>query len=162
IDHVVADPPEHVVLEATEQAREWGAEIVVGLGGGCSMEVAQLLAVLLGGDQPLTDMYGIGHVRGARLPLVQVPTTAGAGAPVSAMGAAHVARSSTFPPPPAQALTLSESPSSRRAKPRSPVSFLLRCTPTWRSWMHGSRSACRPRPRPPRASTPWSTPLRPT
>ena len=83
IDHVVADPPEHVVLEATEQAREWGAEIVVGLGGGSSMDVAKLLAVLLGGDQPLTDMYGIGNVRGARLPLVQIPTTAGTGSEVT-------------------------------------------------------------------------------
>lgn len=83
IDHVVADPPEHVVLEATEQAREWGAEIVVGLGGGSSMDVAKLLAVLLGGDQPLTDMYGIGNVRCARLPLVQIPTTAGTGSEVT-------------------------------------------------------------------------------
>src|SRR5690554_215064 len=83
IDDVVADPPEHVVLEAARQARAVGAEIVVGLGGGSSMDVAKMLAVLLGGDQPLTDMYGIGNVRGARLPLVQIPTTAGTGSEVT-------------------------------------------------------------------------------
>ena len=33
IDDVIADPPEHIVLEATAQAREVGAEIVLGLGG---------------------------------------------------------------------------------------------------------------------------------
>src|SRR3546814_5119104 len=48
IDHVVADPPEHVVLAAVELARQSGAEISVGLGGGSSMAVAKLLAILLG------------------------------------------------------------------------------------------------------------------
>ncbi|MBF6617215.1 MAG: iron-containing alcohol dehydrogenase [Candidimonas sp.] len=83
IDDVVADPPEHVVLEAARQARAVGADLVVGLGGGSSMDVAKLLAVLLGSDQPLTDMYGIGKVTGGRLPLVQIPTTAGTGSEVT-------------------------------------------------------------------------------
>lgn len=83
IDHVVADPPEHVVLEAAAQAREFGAEIIVGLGGGSSMDVAKLLAVLAGGTQPLSEMYGIGNVRAQRLPLVQIPTTAGTGSEVT-------------------------------------------------------------------------------
>jgi alcohol dehydrogenase len=83
IDDVIADPPEHVVLEAAQLARKSGAEIIVGLGGGSSMDVAKLLSVLLGGDQPLTEMYGIGNVRGRRLPLVQIPTTAGTGSEVT-------------------------------------------------------------------------------
>lgn len=83
IDHVVADPPEDVVLEAASQAREFGAEIVVGLGGGSSMDVAKLLAVLVGSSQPLAEMYGIGNVSGGRLPLVQIPTTAGTGSEVT-------------------------------------------------------------------------------
>lgn len=83
IDNVVADPPEHVVLEAAEQARAAGTELIVGLGGGSSMDVAKLLAVLLGSDQPLTEMYGIGNVHGNRLPLVQIPTTAGTGSEVT-------------------------------------------------------------------------------
>jgi alcohol dehydrogenase len=83
IDDVIADPPEHVVLEAAQLARKSGAEIIVGLGGGSSMDVAKLLSVLLGADQPLTEMYGIGNVRGRRLPLVQIPTTAGTGSEVT-------------------------------------------------------------------------------
>ena len=43
------------------------------------MDVAKLLAVLLAGQQPLADMYGVGKVSGQRLPLVQMPTTAGTG-----------------------------------------------------------------------------------
>ena len=83
IDDVVADPPDHVVLAAVEKARQHGAELIVGLGGGSSMDVAKLIAVLLGSDQPLADMYGIGNVKGPRLPLVQLPTTAGTGSEVT-------------------------------------------------------------------------------
>ena len=40
IDDVVADPPESVVLDAAERARQADAEVVLGLGGGSSMDVA--------------------------------------------------------------------------------------------------------------------------
>ncbi|GAA5232790.1 iron-containing alcohol dehydrogenase [Verticiella sediminum] len=83
IDDVVADPPEHVVLAAAERARAHRAQVVVGLGGGSSMDVAKLLAVLAAGEQPLAEMYGVGKVTSKRLPLVQVPTTAGTGSEVT-------------------------------------------------------------------------------
>ena len=45
-DQVMADPPEAVVLAAVAQARELQAELVVGFGGGSSMDVAKLVALL--------------------------------------------------------------------------------------------------------------------
>jgi alcohol dehydrogenase len=80
---VVADPPEAVVLKAVEDARQAEVDLVIGLGGGSSMDVAKLIAVLAGSDQELKTMYGIGNVKGSRLPLVQVPTTAGTGSEVT-------------------------------------------------------------------------------
>jgi alcohol dehydrogenase class IV len=80
---VVADPPEAVVLDAIEQARKHGADLIIGLGGGSSMDVAKLVAVLAYSAQALPDIYGIGKVDGSRLPLVQVPTTAGTGSEVT-------------------------------------------------------------------------------
>ena len=80
---VVADPPEAVVLGAVDFARNQGADMVIGIGGGSSMDVAKLIAVLAHGDQPLSQIYGIGNVKGERLPLVQVPTTAGTGSEVT-------------------------------------------------------------------------------
>lgn len=80
---VLADPPESVVLAALEQARLHGTEIVIGMGGGSSMDVAKLIAVLAASEQPLSAIYGIGNVKGSRLPLVQIPTTAGTGSEVT-------------------------------------------------------------------------------
>jgi alcohol dehydrogenase len=81
--NVVADPPEQIVLEAVAAARQHRSDIVVGLGGGSSMDVAKLIAVLAGGDQEIGAIYGIGNVKGSRLPLVQIPTTAGTGSEVT-------------------------------------------------------------------------------
>lgn len=80
---VIADPPEDVVLAAVDIARGHATDIVIGLGGGSSMDVAKLIAVLAGSGQPLAEAYGIGNVQGERLPLVQVPTTAGTGSEVT-------------------------------------------------------------------------------
>jgi alcohol dehydrogenase class IV len=80
---VLADPPEHIVLQAADYARSHQTDIVIGFGGGSSMDVAKLISILAGGDQLLSGMYGIGNVKGDRLPLVQVPTTAGTGSEVT-------------------------------------------------------------------------------
>ncbi|MGX0879768.1 alcohol dehydrogenase class IV [Roseovarius sp. MBR-154] len=78
-DQVVADPPEAVLMACVKQGKTAGADLVMGLGGGSSMDIAKLAAVLLVTAQELSDLYGIGNIRGARTPLVQVPTTAGTG-----------------------------------------------------------------------------------
>ncbi|WP_429259505.1 iron-containing alcohol dehydrogenase [Paraburkholderia sp. GAS334] len=85
IDDVIADPPEHVVLEATSRARAADAQVVLGLGGGSSMDVAKLIAILVPGSQSLAGIYGVRKVTGTRLPLVQMPTTAGTGSEVTAV-----------------------------------------------------------------------------
>ena len=76
---VQADPPEALVEEAVKAARSAGADAVIGLGGGSSLDTAKLVALLCGTDQHLPDIYGIGFATGPRLPLVQIPTTAGTG-----------------------------------------------------------------------------------
>ena len=76
---VVADPPESVVLDAVGAAQEFGCDGVIGFGGGSSMDVAKLLAVLIKGEQQLAEIYGVDQITGGRLPLIQVPTTAGTG-----------------------------------------------------------------------------------
>lgn len=80
---VQADPPEDVVMQAVESAREAGAEAIVGFGGGSSLDVAKLVALLAPGKQSLKDAYGVGNAKGPRLPLILIPTTAGTGSEVT-------------------------------------------------------------------------------
>lgn len=82
---VLADPAEELVLAATAQAREMAADLIVGFGGGSSMDTAKLVAYLAHPTQrqSLSDIYGVNQANGVRLPLIQVPTTAGTGSEVT-------------------------------------------------------------------------------
>lgn len=80
---VLADPPELSVQAAVDAARAAGADGVLGFGGGSSLDSAKLVALLVRTPQPLPQIYGIGLARGPRLPLIQVPTTAGTGSEVT-------------------------------------------------------------------------------
>lgn len=86
-DQVLADPPDHVILAAVEQATSKHIDGVIGYGGGSSMDVAKLIAILANPQQTqaLSDMYGVGNIQGQRLPLIQVPTTAGTGSEVTSV-----------------------------------------------------------------------------
>jgi len=83
IDEVVADPPEEMILKAVDEAKAEGVDGVVSVGGGSSMDTAKLIAVLIGSDQPIEEMYGVGLVKGGRVPMVLSPTTAGTGSEVT-------------------------------------------------------------------------------
>ncbi len=80
---VQADPPETIVLQATQAAINSEVQGIVGLGGGSSLDVAKLAALLALGREELKDAYGIGNAIGPRLPLILVPTTAGTGSEVT-------------------------------------------------------------------------------
>jgi len=82
-DEVVADPPEAVVLEAAGKAREFGAEAIIAFGGGSPMDTAKVVSLLAGGDQALSEMYGVEQVRVSGLPSIMIPTTAGTGSEVT-------------------------------------------------------------------------------
>jgi alcohol dehydrogenase class IV len=82
-DGVVADPSVAVVEAALAEARAAKIDGVIGFGGGSSMDVAKLIALLIGGGEKLEDVYGVGQAKGQRLPLIQIPTTAGTGSEVT-------------------------------------------------------------------------------
>ncbi|WP_341911927.1 iron-containing alcohol dehydrogenase [Ferrovibrio terrae] len=82
-DRTEADPPEKLVHEAVQVAKDFRADGVVGFGGGSSMDIAKLVAFLPVATQPLSEIYGVGNAKGKRLPLIQVPTTAGTGSEVT-------------------------------------------------------------------------------
>ena len=55
---------------------------VIGFGGGSSMDLAKLVAVLTGSGQSFSEVVGAEKVAGKKLSIVQVPTTAGTGSEV--------------------------------------------------------------------------------
>jgi alcohol dehydrogenase class IV len=82
-DQVREDPPESVILAALELALDSDIDGVIAVGGGSSMDVAKVIAVLMKSEQSLADIYGVDQVTGTRLPLILVPTTAGTGSEVT-------------------------------------------------------------------------------
>lgn len=84
-DQVKEDPPESVVLAATELGKAEKVDGVIAVGGGSSMDVAKVVAVLMSENQSLAEIYGVDQIRGARLPMILVPTTAGTGSEVTSV-----------------------------------------------------------------------------
>jgi alcohol dehydrogenase class IV len=82
-DKVEADPPEAIVREAASLAQSAAVTAIIGFGGGSSLDVAKLVALLAYGKERLEDIYGVNNVRHKRLPLALVPTTAGTGSEVT-------------------------------------------------------------------------------
>lgn len=80
-DGVEPDPSLATLNAAVAAGR--GVTGVLGLGGGSSMDVAKLAALLLGSGGAIDDAWGVNAARGPRLPLVLVPTTAGTGSEVT-------------------------------------------------------------------------------
>lgn len=78
-DGVEADPSEATLMQALDAARSCQASGIVALGGGSSLDIAKLVALLAGSGEALDEAWGVGNAKGPRLPLVLVPTTAGTG-----------------------------------------------------------------------------------
>lgn len=90
---VQADPSVFVIEQAIAMAQASSADCIVGFGGGSSMDVAKLVALLASGKEVLTDVYGVGMAKGPRLPLFLIPTTAGTGSEVTTISIVTVSES---------------------------------------------------------------------
>lgn len=82
-DGVEADPSRETLESAADMALSSGATGVVGFGGGSSLDVAKLAALLAGSGEDLDEAWGVANATGPRLPLVLIPTTAGTGSEVT-------------------------------------------------------------------------------
>lgn len=80
---VEADPSLATLMAARDDGRAAEVDLVIGFGGGSSLDVAKLAALLLGSDEDIDAAWGVGQAKGPRLPLVLVPTTAGTGSEVT-------------------------------------------------------------------------------
>lgn len=67
----------------TKAVKEFGAEIVIGVGGGSSMDVAKAAAVLVTNGGNAVEYVGVDTVKKPGLPTIMIPSTAGTGSEVS-------------------------------------------------------------------------------
>lgn len=82
-DDTIPDLPIASIEACVATVADFAPDVVVGVGGGSSMDMAKVVAVLLthGGD--LRSYYGEFAVPGPVMPLIAVPTTAGTGSEVT-------------------------------------------------------------------------------
>ena len=82
---VQADPPEHIMLEAVAFSKQHQVDAIIGFGGGSSLDVAKVIALLADPKQTknIQDIYGVNNAKAPRLPLILIPTTAGTGSEVT-------------------------------------------------------------------------------
>ncbi|MEU2349826.1 iron-containing alcohol dehydrogenase [Modestobacter sp. NPDC049651] len=80
---VTPELPVDTLTAAADVAREFGADVVLAIGGGSALDAAKVVALLATFDGPLDRYYGENQVPGPVLPVVAVPTTAGTGSEVT-------------------------------------------------------------------------------
>lgn len=76
---VEPDPDIEGVMEGQKIARDEGCDIIVGIGGGSSLDTAKAIGLMLGNTGHIRDYVGIDVVPNKGKPVIAVPTTAGTG-----------------------------------------------------------------------------------
>jgi len=80
---VEPEPPAHLVDECAREVREDGYDILIGVGGGSSLDVAKGASIVATNGGGVLDYVGREVVPRAGVPKVLIPTTAGTGSEVT-------------------------------------------------------------------------------
>ena len=78
-DGVEPDSGSDLIAEATSRLRSSSADVVVGIGGGSSLDTAKAVAVMATNTGSIVDYVGLNKVPHRPLPVIAIPTTAGTG-----------------------------------------------------------------------------------
>ncbi len=82
-DQVQPEPPYTLAAHVRDFAHAQGAQALIGLGGGSSMDVAKMAAALLTNPGDVPDYWGVDRVPKPGLPVIAIPTTAGTSSEIS-------------------------------------------------------------------------------
>jgi alcohol dehydrogenase len=84
-DKAIPEPPMGSVDEIVKFCEKGKYDSIVGFGGGSAIDVAKMVAALVGSGAKVEDYVGVDQVPKKGLPLIAVPTTAGTGSEVTAI-----------------------------------------------------------------------------
>ncbi len=82
-DKVEADPRYELVNEVVQLVQAEGVDCIIGIGGGSSLDIAKIVAVMVNNPGSVAEYFGIDLVKKPGLPMVLIPTTAGTGSEVT-------------------------------------------------------------------------------
>jgi alcohol dehydrogenase len=80
---VEPDPRIQIVLDCLEKAKAEKCDTMIGLGGGSSLDIAKVAAVLMTNTGDISTYFGIGNIPQEGIPTVMIPTTSGTGSEVT-------------------------------------------------------------------------------
>ncbi len=78
-DRVHENPTTRHVDDCVAAARDFGADLIIGIGGGSSMDTAKGCNFILTNGGRIQDYWGVSKATKPMLPLIAIPTTAGTG-----------------------------------------------------------------------------------
>ncbi|TEB09052.1 iron-containing alcohol dehydrogenase [Pelotomaculum propionicicum] len=85
-DKVQPEPTIESFEECLQFAREGKFNLVVGIGGGSSMDICKLISAMLANPGKVQDYFGVNLLKNQGIPKIAIPTTSGTGSEVTAIG----------------------------------------------------------------------------
>jgi alcohol dehydrogenase class IV len=82
-EEVMSDPDIANAEACIEMAKKDRYDLIVGVGGGSSMDIASIASVMMTNAGTVYDYFGINLVKNPGIPTILIPTTAGTGAEVT-------------------------------------------------------------------------------
>ncbi len=82
---VEPDPKIEVVFASLAAARDFSPDLIIGLGGGSSLDISKVTSVMMTNAGPIEKYFGMELVPEPGIPLILVPTTAGTGSEMTSI-----------------------------------------------------------------------------
>jgi alcohol dehydrogenase class IV len=82
-DQVEPEPSLQSAEQVVQIARKSTYDIVIGLGGGSSLDMTKLASISITNPEPITDFVGVKKVRKPGIPKILIPTTSGTGSEIT-------------------------------------------------------------------------------
>jgi len=82
-DGVEPDPRYEIVADCVDMIRREKADLIIGFGGGSSLDIAKTSAIMAANEGPIVEYFGIDLIPKPGLATLMVPTTAGTGSEVT-------------------------------------------------------------------------------
>ncbi len=82
-DGVEPDPRIEVVEKSVQKAKKEGTDLIIGFGGGSSLDIAKVTSIMMSNLGKIDSFFGIDLVPNPGVPVILIPTTAGTGSEVT-------------------------------------------------------------------------------